>query len=55
MAERASWHWLALAAILVVSALLNLWDLSGEAFSNNHYSAAVKSMLTSPHNVFFAS
>ncbi len=49
------WHGLALAAILILSAFLNLYDLTGEGYSNNYYSAAVKNMLTSWHNFFFVS
>ncbi len=49
------WHGLALAAVLVLSAFLNLYDLTDEGYSNNYYSAAVENMLTSWHNFFFVS
>ena len=49
------WHGLALAAILVLSAFLNLYNLTGEGYSNDYYSAAVKNMLTSWSNFFFVS
>lgn len=49
------WHRLALAAILVLSAFLNLYGLTGEGYSNTYYSAAVKNMLTSWGNFFFVS
>src|SRR5215218_8235506 len=49
------WHWLALAAILVLSAFLNLYDLTSEGYSNTYYAAAVKNMLTSWSNFFFVS
>jgi 4-amino-4-deoxy-L-arabinose transferase-like glycosyltransferase len=49
------WHKLALAAILVLSAFLNLYNLTGEGYSNDYYSAAVKNMLTSWSNFFFVS
>jgi 4-amino-4-deoxy-L-arabinose transferase-like glycosyltransferase len=49
------WHRLALAAILVLSAFLNLYDLTGEGYSNTYYAAAVKNMLTSWSNFFFVS
>src|SRR3954464_8267991 len=49
------WHRLALAAILVLSAFLNLYDLRGEGYSNTYYAAAVKNMLTSWSNFFFVS
>src|SRR5215210_5804201 len=49
------WHRLALAAILVLSTFLNLYDLTGEGYSNTYYAAAVKNMLTSWSNFFFVS
>jgi hypothetical protein len=52
---KTPWHRLALAAILVLSAFLNLYNLSGEGYANDYYSAAVKNMLTSWHNFFFVS
>jgi 4-amino-4-deoxy-L-arabinose transferase-like glycosyltransferase len=45
----------ALAAILVLSALLELVKLSQNGWANTFYSAAVKSMLRSWHNFFFVS
>ena len=55
LAKRASWHWLALATILVLSAFLNLYGLTSEGHPNSYYSAAVKNMLTSWSNFFFVS
>ena len=55
LAKRASWHWLALAAILALSAFLNLYGLTSEGHPNSYYSAAVKNMLTSWSNFFFVS
>src|ERR671932_470990 len=49
------WHGLALAAILILSAFLNLFRLTSEGYANEYYSAAVKNMLTSWHNFFFVS
>jgi 4-amino-4-deoxy-L-arabinose transferase-like glycosyltransferase len=49
------WHGLALAAILVLSAFLNLFRLTSEGYGNSYYAAAVKNMLTSWHNFFFVS
>ncbi len=49
------WHGLALATILILSAFLNLYGLTGEGYSNNYYSAGVKNMLTSWSNFFFVS
>jgi 4-amino-4-deoxy-L-arabinose transferase-like glycosyltransferase len=45
----------ALAAVLVLSAFLNLFRLSSEGYGNLYYAATVKNMLTSWHNFFFAS
>src|SRR5919112_6264066 len=49
------WPGLALAAILVLSAFLNLYGLTSEGYPNSYYAAAVKNMLTSWHNFFFVS
>ena len=45
----------ALGAILALSALLVFGRLSQNGFANVYYSAAVRSMLGSPHNFFFVS
>jgi 4-amino-4-deoxy-L-arabinose transferase-like glycosyltransferase len=50
LVERTLWRWLALTAILVLPAFLNLWDLTGEGYSNYYYAAAVKNVLTGWHN-----
>src|SRR5919199_939878 len=55
LAARLSWHWLALAAVLGLSAFLNLAWLPGEGYGIPYYAAAVKNMLTSWHNFFFVS
>ena len=47
--------WLALACALIMSGVLNLWNLAQNGYSNTYYSVAVKSMLQSFHNFFFAS
>jgi len=44
---------LALAVVLVISALLEGHGISHNGYANNYYSAAVKSMLGSLHNFFF--
>src|SRR4051794_39349941 len=49
----AHWPRAGLAAILAVSAALNIIGLGGEGYANTYYAAAVKSMLTSWHNFFF--
>ncbi len=53
--QSLGWHGPALAAILALSAFLNLYGLAGEGYANTYYSAAVKNMLTSPYNFFFVS
>ncbi|MDQ4042633.1 MAG: glycosyltransferase family 39 protein, partial [Actinomycetota bacterium] len=55
LVSKTPWHGLALAAILVLSALLNLYNLTGEGYSNDYYAATVKNMLTSWSNFFFVS
>ncbi|MBV8219288.1 MAG: glycosyltransferase family 39 protein, partial [Solirubrobacterales bacterium] len=42
-------------ALLALTAVLNLWDLSINGWANTYYSAAVKSMSTSWHDFLFAS
>src|ERR687886_1158479 len=49
------WHRLALAAVLLLSAFLNLFRLTNAGYGNTYYAAAVKDMLTSWHNFFFVS
>ncbi len=44
-----------LLALLALTAVLNLWDLSINGWANTYYSAAVKSMSTSWHDFLFAS
>jgi 4-amino-4-deoxy-L-arabinose transferase-like glycosyltransferase len=44
-----------LAALLVLAALLNLWDLSRNGWANGYYAAAVRSMAGSWHNFLYAS
>jgi 4-amino-4-deoxy-L-arabinose transferase-like glycosyltransferase len=48
-------HRVALTAILALSALLNTYKLSQNAWGNTFYSAGVKSMLGSLHNFLFVS
>ena len=47
LASNPSWYGFALAAILLLSAFLNLYGLTSEGHPNSYYSAAVKNMLTS--------
>jgi 4-amino-4-deoxy-L-arabinose transferase-like glycosyltransferase len=49
------WYRLTLAGVLLLSAFLNLFRLTDEGYGNTYYAAAVKDMLTSWHNFFFAS
>jgi len=44
-----------LLALLALTAVLNLWDLSINGWANTYYSAAIKSMSTSWHDFLFAS
>ena len=44
-----------LLALLALTAVLNLWDLSINGWANTYYSAAVRSMSTSWHDFLFAS
>jgi 4-amino-4-deoxy-L-arabinose transferase-like glycosyltransferase len=46
---------LAIAPVVVLAAVLRLWDLDQNGHGNTYYAAAVKSMLTGLHNFFFAS
>jgi 4-amino-4-deoxy-L-arabinose transferase-like glycosyltransferase len=55
LAAYLSWHGLALATVLGLSAFLNLFWLPSEGYANSYYAAAVKNMLTSWHNFFFVS
>ncbi len=49
------WPHLALVPILVLSGILEFAGLMSEGYANTYYAAAVKSMLTSWHNFFYAS
>src|SRR5947209_11681432 len=56
LATKAPWqHRLVLGAVLIVSAFLNVYNLTNQGYSNTYYAAAVKDMLTSWHNFFFVS
>src|SRR3954463_10853272 len=55
LASSPPWPGLALAAILVLSAFLNLYGLTSEGYANTYYAAGVKNMLTSWRNFFFVS
>ena len=46
---------IALSAILLLAAFLNLFRLDAEGYANGYYAAAVKSMLQSWHTFFFVS
>ena len=50
------WQKIVLAAILLLAAFLNLYQLAQNGFAdtNTYYAAAVKSMLLNWHNFFFA-
>jgi 4-amino-4-deoxy-L-arabinose transferase-like glycosyltransferase len=51
----ASRHAVALSGILALSTLLNVYKLAQNGYANTYYAAAVRSMLLSWHNFFFAS
>ncbi|MFN8516502.1 MAG: glycosyltransferase family 39 protein [Chloroflexia bacterium] len=51
----ARWEWPALAAVLAVSAALNLIGLAAEGYANSYYAAAVRSMSSNWHAFFFNS
>lgn len=53
--ERLRPHHLALAAVIALSAVLDVHRLSQNGYGNIFYSAGVKSMLRSLHNFFFVS
>jgi 4-amino-4-deoxy-L-arabinose transferase-like glycosyltransferase len=53
--RRPELHHVALAAVLVLSGVLNLHRLSQNGYGNIFYSAGDKSMLRSLHNFFFVS
>src|SRR5438105_9049015 len=46
--------WLGLGFALVVSAVLNLWNLAQNGYGNEYYAVAVQSMLQSWKNFLFA-
>lgn len=45
---------LALALVLALAAFLRFYQLGSSGYGNLYYAATVKSMLTSPHNFFYA-
>lgn len=49
------WHRLALGGIVLLSVLLNFFQLGTNGFGNLYYAAGVQSMLDSLHNFFFVS
>jgi 4-amino-4-deoxy-L-arabinose transferase-like glycosyltransferase len=48
-------EWMGFALLLAFGALLRLWGLDRNGTGNPYYAAAVRSMLESFHNLFFAS
>ena len=47
--------WAGLASALIVSAVLNLWNLAQNGYGNTYYATAVQSMLQSASNFFYGS
>lgn len=54
-AAAESWHTLPLIGILLVSAFLNLCQITQNGLGNIYYAATIKSMSMNWHNFFFAS
>ena len=52
-ARAGVWHWLCLVGILLLALALRLWALDQNGYGNEYYSAGVRSMLASWHNLFF--
>ncbi|MEI7025186.1 glycosyltransferase family 39 protein [Paenibacillus sp. y28] len=52
---KSPWDAAAMGLILLLSLLLNISNLGQEGYSNSYYAAAVRSMLQSWHNFFYAS
>lgn len=50
----ARWVWLALLVILLLGSFLRFYQLGASGYGNLYYAAAVKSMLTSWSNFFYA-
>ena len=48
------WHRVVLGLILALAAGLNFWQLDRVDYGNTYYAAAVRSMMQSWHNFFFA-
>ena len=49
------WHRLALGAVMLISLLMNFFQLGQNGFANLYYAAGVRSMADSWHNFFFVS
>ncbi len=52
---RYNWHRGAMLLILALTGFLSFYSIGNEGYANQYYSAAVRSMLSSWHNFFFAS
>jgi 4-amino-4-deoxy-L-arabinose transferase-like glycosyltransferase len=55
--KKVEWKWpsIAISGIVAASFLFNFLKIGKEGFGDKYYAAAVKSMMTSWHNFFFAS
>jgi 4-amino-4-deoxy-L-arabinose transferase-like glycosyltransferase len=53
--RRINWSWqqLGLAGAMLLSAILNLYGLDPDYYTNEYYAAAVRSMLSNWHNFFY--
>jgi 4-amino-4-deoxy-L-arabinose transferase-like glycosyltransferase len=52
---RPSWSSLVLEGIVIIAAIVLLFQMDQEGYGNTYYAAAIKSMLTSWHNFFYLS
>jgi 4-amino-4-deoxy-L-arabinose transferase-like glycosyltransferase len=52
---KTNWDKIILVLIMALTGFLTFYSIGKEGYSNEYYAAAVKSMLTSWHNFFFAS
>jgi 4-amino-4-deoxy-L-arabinose transferase-like glycosyltransferase len=53
-AAKPLWEKLALGAVLALATFLDFWNLNQNGYGNTYYATAVKSMMTSWHNAYFA-
>src|SRR5712664_3089615 len=54
-ARSSLWPRLALGVVMLISILMNFYQLGQSGYANSYYAAGVRSMLDSLHNFFFVS